>query len=32
MRFETKQDLDRENKASDFLCNKFGFNKNVDAI
>ena len=27
MRFETKQDLDRENKASDFLCNKFGFNK-----
>ena len=27
MRFETKQDLDRENKSADFLCGQFGFNK-----
>lgn len=27
VRFETKQDLDRENKSANFLCNKFGFNK-----
>ena len=27
IRFETIKDLDRENKAADFLCNMFGFNK-----
>ena len=27
VRFETIKDLDRENKASDFLCKMFGFNK-----
>jgi hypothetical protein len=27
IRFETKQDLDRENKSANFLCDTFGFNK-----
>tara|TARA_R110000765_G_scaffold29731_1_gene70754 strand:+ start:264 stop:686 length:423 start_codon:yes stop_codon:yes gene_type:complete len=27
IRFETEKDLNRENKAADFLCNMFGFNK-----
>jgi len=27
MRFETKKDLDRENKSADFLCDTFGFSK-----
>jgi hypothetical protein len=27
IRFETKIDLEREEKSSDMICNKFGFNK-----
>ena len=27
MRFETKQDLDRENNSANFFCGQFGFNK-----